>query len=80
MIKVRLEFRNVKVKDVFEIIKKLSRNFKVWRYDGIVYVTLNVKTISELNEMEKNIRSKGLEFSYSRIDFSSTWWERCVKM
>jgi len=80
MIKVRLEFRNVKVKDVFQIIKKLSRNFKVWRYDGIVYVTLNVKTTSELNEMEKNIRSKGLELSYSRIDFSSTWWERCVKM
>ena len=80
MIRVRLKFRNVKIKDVFEIIKKLSRNFKVWRYDGIVYVTLNVKTTSELNEIEKNIRSKGLEFSYSRIDFSSRWWERCMKM
>jgi len=80
MIKLRLEFRNVKVREVFEVLRKLCRKFKVWRYDGIVFAAFNAKSISELNELEKNLKSKRLDFCYSRIDFSLNWWERCVKM
>jgi len=80
MIRVRLEFRNTKVREVFEALRKICREFKVWRYDGIVYAMVNVKSISGLYELEKNLGSKGMEFSYSRIDFELPWWERCVKM
>jgi len=80
MIRIRLEFRNRKVREVFEALRKICRKLKVWRYDGIVYATLNVKSDSELNELEKNLKSKGLDFCYSRIDFSLNWWERCVKI
>lgn len=76
MIRLRLEFRNAKVREVFEVLRKICREFKVWRYDGIVFAVLNVKSVSGLCELEKNLRSKGTEFSYSRIDFELHWWER----
>ena len=80
MIRVRLEFRNVKVREVFEVLRKLCRKFKVWRYDRIVFAALNVKSVSDFCELEKNLKLKGIEFSYSRIDFSLNWWKRCMKM
>jgi len=30
MIKLRLEFKNTKVREVFEALRKLCRKFKVW--------------------------------------------------
>ena len=48
MIRVRLEFRNIKVRGVFEVLRKTRRVFRIWRYNRIVYATLNVKSVSDL--------------------------------
>ena len=48
MIRVRLEFRNAKVREVFEILRKILRKFKVWRYGEIIFVAFEIKRVEFL--------------------------------
>ena len=74
MIKLRIEFKEVDVKKIFEIIRTISKKFKIWKYGEIIYLFLNVKSISELNKIEMKFKSSGISFSYSKIEYSSGWW------
>jgi len=46
MIRVRLEFRNAKVREVFEVLRNFLRKFKVWRYGEIIFVAFDAESIT----------------------------------
>lgn len=80
MIRVRLECRNVKIEEIVKCLAKLGKSFeyKIWKYNKVVYLLLRISSISDLEKLTKRL-GKICELHFSRVDHTLPWWRRWMR-
>jgi hypothetical protein len=80
MIEVRLECKNVNIEKIAEWLNKFEEPFeyKIWEYNGRIYLRLKVSTMLELKEITDKLREI-CEFRFLRVDYTLPWWKRWRK-
>jgi len=78
--RARIECRNVKIDKILKCLVKFGKSseYKIWEYNGIVYLALKTGSMSDLKELMKRLKSV-CEVCFSRVDYTLPWWEKWMR-
>jgi len=76
MLKVTLELKNVRSENIAEIVSGFADRFKIWRHDGNLYASFNLKSLEKIRELSEMLELiKGIKFRYIKIQKVKRPWQ-----
>ena len=80
MMRARLECTNVKIDRILKCLANFGKSseYKIWEYNGIVYVALKTGSMLDLKELIKRLKLV-CDLRFSRVDYVLPWWKKWMR-
>jgi hypothetical protein len=78
MMKVKIEFGNVRIEEIADCLEEFSE-YKIWLYDDRVFAYFKVKSISDLKKLTEELELRRIEYKCHRIEKVESWLRKLIR-